>query len=101
MNASYYHVCNECTAKWFGPLPRLVCPRCCRPSHSNEQLDPPWTEQRIPPARLLKELFEQQRSDTDALRARIANHEKRFKVCALIVLSIVVLNLSLLALLFV
>ena len=69
----------------------MDCPRCCRPSHSNEQLDPPWTGQRIPPARLLKELFEQQRSDTDALRARIANLEKRFKIWPLIVLSIVVL----------
>ena len=67
--------------------------------YSNRLLE--TNRESIPPARLLKKLFEQQRSDTDALRTRIANLEKRFKIWPLIVLSIVVLNLSLLALLFV
>jgi len=32
----------------------------------------------IPPARLMKELFEQQQRDTDALHVRIAKLEKSF-----------------------
>ena len=33
----------------------------------------------VPPARLVRELFEQQRSDTDALRTRIGKLEKAFR----------------------
>ncbi len=47
----------------------------------------------VPPARLVRELFEQQRSDTDALRTRIGKLEKAFRqLCcwSLIALSLLV-----------
>ncbi len=47
----------------------------------------------VPQARLVRELFEQQRSDTDALRTRIGKLEKAFRqfCCwSLIALSLLV-----------
>lgn len=37
-----YHVCTSCTAKWFAPSSRCLCPRCGRLSSSRERIVPPW-----------------------------------------------------------